>query len=48
MPEESSVFEQKSIRYVLGSRQDMDALACDCVGLANARGGCIFAGLALK
>jgi ATP-dependent DNA helicase RecG len=45
MPDESVVFDQKSIRYVLGKNQDMDGLACDCVGLANERGGKIFVGL---
>src|SRR5665213_168333 len=45
MPEEGLEFDQKSIRYVFGRHQDAEALACDCVGLANARGGTIFLGL---
>ena len=45
MTDENQVFEQKSIRYALGKHDDADCLACDCVGLANARGGLILLGL---
>ena len=44
MPIENETFDQKSIRYVLGVNQKMVDLACDCVGLANARGGVIYVG----
>lgn len=45
MTSENHIFEQKSIRYALGKHTDVDGLACDCVGLANARGGVILLGL---
>ncbi len=45
MKTENGQFEQKSIRYALGKQADHDALAADCVGLANARGGFIHLGI---
>ena len=45
MTGENQSFEQKSIRYALGKHEDADGLACDCVGLANARGGSILLGV---
>jgi ATP-dependent DNA helicase RecG len=42
---ENGSFEQKSIRYALGRHEDLNALACDCVGLANAVGGTIALGI---
>jgi ATP-dependent DNA helicase RecG len=43
--EENATFDQKSIRYVLDKNRNMDSLACDCVGLANARGGRLILGI---
>lgn len=37
--------EQKSIRYALAKHKDLDKLACDCVGFANASGGFIWLGI---
>ncbi|MCX5796866.1 MAG: ATP-dependent DNA helicase [Elusimicrobia bacterium] len=45
MPDENQTFERKSLRYALGKQDEADGLACDCVGLANARGGLILLGL---
>lgn len=45
MNSEGEENEQKSIRYAIGKTQDMDGLACDCVGFANARGGVICLGI---
>ncbi len=45
MSDEGQVYERKSIRYALGKSEDMDGLAADCVGLANAAGGVIHLGV---
>lgn len=45
MSTEGQVFDQKSLRYVLGKHEDADGLACDCVGFANAVGGAILLGV---
>ncbi len=39
MRDEGQTFDRKSIRYALGKQADLEALAADCVGLANANGG---------
>lgn len=39
------MMDQKSICYVWGKHKDADALACDCVGFANATGGAILLGI---
>lgn len=44
MTSESTTFDRKSIRYVLGKSEDADSLACDCVAFANAQGGTIIIG----
>jgi ATP-dependent DNA helicase RecG len=45
MSSEGQTFERKSIRYALGRAADLDKLAEDCVGLANAVGGVIHLGI---
>ncbi|MBI3919767.1 MAG: ATP-dependent DNA helicase [Armatimonadetes bacterium] len=45
MSREGCEFDQKSLRYVLDKHRDADALACDCVGFANAVGGSIVLGM---
>jgi ATP-dependent DNA helicase RecG len=45
MNREGHVLDLKSIRYALGKHGDLDGLACDCVGFANASGGAILLGL---
>jgi ATP-dependent DNA helicase RecG len=45
MSPEGQVYDQKSLRYVLGKHEDADGLACDCVGFANAAGGTILLGI---
>ncbi|MBX9681399.1 MAG: putative DNA binding domain-containing protein [Gemmataceae bacterium] len=45
MRREGQEFDQKSIRYALDKHEDLDGLACDCVGFANAAGGSIWIGV---
>lgn len=45
MTAEDQTFDQKSLRYALGKHEKADALACDCVGFANAMGGIIVLGI---
>ncbi len=45
MSGEGQVFECKSIHYALGKHEDAAKLAADCVGFANAAGGCILLGI---
>ncbi len=45
MNREEQELDQKSIRYALGKHADLDGLACDCVGFANASGGAILLGI---
>ena len=42
---ENQTLDQKSLRYVLEKHKDANALACDCVGFANAGGGVILIGI---
>lgn len=45
MNTEGQNLDQKSLRYALGENEDVDGLACDCVGFANAAGGTILLGI---
>lgn len=45
MNREGQERDRKSIRYVLDKHKDLDGLACDCVGFANASGGTILLGI---
>lgn len=45
MSAENQTLDQKSLRYALGRYEKTDALACDCVGFANAMGGTILLGI---
>ncbi len=45
MTNEGQQKEKKSIRYALAKHKDLDGLACDCVGFANATGGLIRLGI---
>lgn len=45
MPTEGTESDKKSLKVLRQARPDYDALACDCVGFANARGGCIQIGI---
>jgi ATP-dependent DNA helicase RecG len=45
MATEGTESDKKSLRLLQSPRPDWDALACDCVGFANARGGCIQIGI---
>jgi len=45
MPTEGTESDKKSLRVLSRSHPDWDALACDCVAFANARGGCIQIGI---
>lgn len=45
MTREWQELDCKSLRYAMGKHRDADALACDCVGFANATGGVILLGI---
>ncbi len=45
MMDEGQELDRKSIRCVLGKKQDVSALAADCVGFANGTGGVIQVGI---
>ena len=45
MTGEGQELDHKSIRYVLGKKKNLSALAADCVGFANASGGVILLGV---
>ncbi len=45
MTGEGQELDHKSIRYVLGKKKDVSALAADCVGFANASGGVVLLGI---
>src|SRR5260370_28343063 len=45
MNAEGQELDLKSIRYALGKQADIDGLACDCVGFANASGGAVLLGI---
>jgi ATP-dependent DNA helicase RecG len=45
MSTEGQDLDRKSLSYALGKHEDADALACDCVGFANATGGAILLGI---
>jgi len=45
MAAEDQTLDQKSLRYALGKHENAHALACDCVGFANAMGGIIVLGI---
>jgi len=45
MTVEGQELDVKSIRYAIDKHKDLDGLACDCVGFANASGGAILLGI---
>lgn len=45
MASENQEYDQKSLRCLLGKTEDFDSIAQDCVGFANANGGCLRIGI---
>lgn len=45
MSGERQTIEKKSLEKVVGKKADFDEIACECIGMANARGGHIFIGI---
>jgi ATP-dependent DNA helicase RecG len=45
MTSEGQAIEKKSLATITGSKADFDAIARECVGFANARGGHLCIGI---
>jgi ATP-dependent DNA helicase RecG len=45
MTSEGQAIEKKSLATITGSKADFDAIARECVGFANARGGHLYIGI---